>query len=99
MLKISDFAEDTATTTVTYRKHKVEFTFRPGAYTGELARDAQRAAEVIAKCVTEWNVDSPLTVEELEKLPAGLIAAVYDSVRDLSMQAGLGEAPANSPTG
>lgn len=99
MLTISQLADDTATATVKYRSHEVTFTFRPGAYTGQLARDAERAAEVVAACVTEWNIDCPLDTASIEKLPAGLITQIYRHVRDDSVLAGLGEAPATLPTG
>lgn len=97
MLSIADFAEDEATATVKYRAHRVEITFRPGIYTAELAGRAGGFAGIVAACVTRWNIDVPLEVGEIEKLPAGLVRAVWDTVVTLSTLAELPEVPPSSP--
>lgn len=99
VIKISDWADDTVDAHVTYRKHQIQFTFRPGAYTGALENTGIRFAEVLAACVTAWNIDAPITVEAIEQLPLGAMRAVYRELVDLATMADLPEAPATSPTG
>lgn len=96
MLKISELAADTATDAVDYRGNRVEFTFRPGAYTGEFATGAP-VVDVIAACVTEWNIEVPPTdVVETAKLPWGLLLRVFRKIVGLANQVDPeGEAPAS----
>lgn len=99
VIKISDWADDVVDTTVTYRKHTIEFTFRPGAYTSALDGPGALFSDVIAGCVTKWNVDCPLEQTAIDRLPLGAVRAVYGQIVRLATQADLGEAPASSPTG
>lgn len=99
VLTLADFADDTATATVVYRKWTIEFTFRPGLYTSDLLAREGRLSAIVAACVTEWNIDVPLVGAEIEKLPAGLVSVVFGEVQRLSTLADLPEVSAKSPTG
>lgn len=92
MISIAEFSNDEATETVTYRSHEVEFTFRPGAYTGALALQSTRNAQIIAACVTSWNIELPITEADIETLPAGLTGLIYLRIVELSTQVDLPEA-------
>jgi hypothetical protein len=81
MLKISELATDTETADVTYRGDRVEFTFKPGAYTAGHANGGAAVVDIIAACVTAWNIDAePTDVTETAKLPWGLMLAVFRKI-------------------
>lgn len=86
MLKLSELARDTAAASITYRGDTVEFTFRPGAYTAEYAAGFA-VVDVIAACVTEWNIDVPPTdTEQTKKLPWGMVLAVFRKLSALAVE-------------
>lgn len=89
MISITEWASDEADSDVEYRGRKVEFTFRPGAYTGGLVEKTPLLMDIIAACVTRWNIDGadPTKREDLEGLPFGLIAALYRKIGMLANQA------------
>lgn len=88
MLSISEWSADEATGDVEYRGRKVEFTFRPGLYTGTLVHDETLMVEIVAKCVTQWNIDGadPTDPKDVGQLPLGLITALYRKIGMLAMQ-------------
>lgn len=88
MLSISDWSNDEAQGTVDYRGRTVEFTFHPGAYTGVLMAEATPLVDIVAACVTRWNIEGadPTNRADVEKLPLGLIGRLYRKIGELAAQ-------------
>lgn len=95
-LSLTDLVNDRRTVTVTYLGHDVKVTYKPSAYTGEVAAQlgVMPTWEFIVTIVEEWDVldgDTPVPVDEanVNGLPIRFLRVVTAGILD---DVNLGEA-------
>lgn len=93
-LSLADLVADRRTITVAYKGHEVSVTYKPAAYTGEVARTGLPYLEFVVALVESWDLvdgDTPVAVDEetVGSLPQAFLKAVSVAIIG---DASLGEA-------
>lgn len=95
MAKLSQFTELTQTLDVSPRGIPVQFTYRPGAWNGEMERWFEQNAsldgsgyELLRRLLERWDLTDekdrpiPFTDKALEAVPSWVLADVINAIRE-----------------